>query len=146
MGIYFFHVHAIWIQSALVAITKVFQNFFFCDYKSFKILKFFAITKVFQYFVKHLCIFNHLAILCVDVCPFMEEIDVASVFIDVPKNIQSPGFYHDYPSNSNCSWILINSDPTRAVHFNFVNLNVESSESECLDFVSIQGPSDEEPT
>lgn len=75
----------------------------------------------------------------------MQEIDVTTATSVTPKIIQSPAFNHDYPPNSNCSWIFKTTDPLKVVHLNFIYLIVESLGPECMDFVSIYGPSDPEP-
>lgn len=108
-----------------------------CYYSSFLTL----------FFLKHLFRFNHVDFFYVVACPVMQEINVNQINHDAPLTIQSPAFFHDYPSNSTCRWILKNNDTNRVVHFDFVSLAVKPNPlgPDCMDVVSIRGPSDAEP-
>lgn len=73
----------------------------------------------------------------------MQQMNIVPINPDAPVTITSPGYFHDYPANSNCSWILQNNDANRVVHVNLLDLAVESMQG-CKDSMTIQEPAGED--
>lgn len=111
-----------------------------CDYSGLE-----KICKKFSKFVKIFKNFNSLILKLkkfVVTCPKMQQINADLATPDAPVLIQSPAFFHDYPPNSNCSWIFQNQDPNKIIHVNLTKLAVETFQG-CKDSFTIQAPTGE---